>query len=104
VCLGIFSATPKGLRVVPNKVFQGLAAGCVVVTSDTPPQRRLLGDHLELVPPADPAALADRILALADPAVLAAARERARAARALVGPEAVVEPLVRVLAARGARP
>jgi glycosyltransferase involved in cell wall biosynthesis len=104
VCLGIFSATPKGLRVVPNKVFQGLAAGCVVVTSDTPPQRRLLGDHLELVPPADPAALADRILALADPAVLAAARERARAARALVGPEAVVEPLVRALAARGARP
>jgi hypothetical protein len=43
VCLGIFGDTPKGLRVVPNKVYQGLAAGCVVVTSDTPPQRRLLG-------------------------------------------------------------
>ncbi|MFB7799068.1 glycosyltransferase [Isoptericola sp. NPDC056134] len=104
VCLGIFSATPKGLRVVPNKVFQGLAAGCVVVTSDTEPQRRLLGDHLELVPPADPAALADRLLALRDPVALAAARARAAAGRDLARPAAVVRPLVRLLASRGVRP
>ncbi|MFF2451558.1 glycosyltransferase [Isoptericola sp. NPDC058082] len=104
VCLGIFSATPKGLRVVPNKVFQGLAAGCVVVTSDTEPQRRLLGDHLELVPPADPTALADRLLALRDPGALAAARGRAAAGRDLARPEAVTRPLVRLLAARGVRP
>ncbi|MCK9794975.1 glycosyltransferase [Isoptericola sp. 4D.3] len=104
VCLGIFSATPKGLRVVPNKVFQGLAAGRVVVTSDTGPQRRLLGDHLELVPPADPAALADRLLSLRDPAVLAAARERAATGRDLVRSAAVVDPLVRLLDARGVRP
>ena len=44
VCLGIFGTTPKALRVVPNKVFQGAAAGCVVVTSDTVPQRQMLGD------------------------------------------------------------
>ncbi|MFE5334700.1 glycosyltransferase [Isoptericola sp. NPDC056573] len=104
VCLGIFSATPKGLRVVPNKVFQGLAAGCVVVTSDTEPQRRLLGDHLELVPPADPTALADRLLALRDPDALAVARGRAAAGRDLARPEAVTRPLVRLLAARGVRP
>ncbi|MFD6134708.1 glycosyltransferase [Isoptericola sp. NPDC060257] len=104
VCLGIFSATPKGLRVVPNKVFQGLAAGCVVVTSDTEPQRRLLGDHLELVPPADPAALADRLLALRDPAALVAARARATTGRDLARPAAVVRPLVRLLASRGVRP
>ncbi|PFG44323.1 glycosyltransferase involved in cell wall biosynthesis [Isoptericola jiangsuensis] len=104
VCLGIFSATPKGLRVVPNKVFQGLAAGCVVVTSDTPPQRRLLAGHVELVPPADPAALADRLLDLTDPTVLAAARERARGAAHLVTSEAVVAPLVAALDARGIRP
>lgn len=103
VCLGIFSDTPKGLRVVPNKVFQGLAAGCVVVTSDTAPQRRLLGDHLELVPPADPEALADRLVALTDPAVLAAARERARAARPHIRPAAVVGPLIDALAADGDR-
>lgn len=104
VCLGIFSATPKGLRVVPNKVFQGLAAGCVVVTSDTEPQRRLLGDHLELVPPADPAVLAGRLLALRDPAALAAARGRAASGRDLARPDAVVRPLVRLLAERGVRP
>lgn len=104
VCLGIFSATPKGLRVVPNKVFQGLAAGCVVVTSDTEPQRRLLGDHLELLPPADAAALADRLLALRDPAALAAARGRAASGRDLARPDAVVRPLVRLLAERGVRP
>ena len=40
VCLGIFGTGPKALRVVPNKVFQGAAAGCAVVTSDTAPQRR----------------------------------------------------------------
>ncbi|MFI2103337.1 glycosyltransferase [Isoptericola sp. NPDC019693] len=104
VCLGIFSTTPKGLRVVPNKVFQGLAAGCVVVTSGTEPQRRLLGDHLELVPPGDPAALADRLLALRDPAALAAARARAAAGRDLARPAAVVRPLVRLLRERGVRP
>ncbi|SKC36260.1 glycosyltransferase [Krasilnikoviella flava] len=104
VCLGIFSATPKGLRVVPNKVFQGLAAGCVVVTSDTEPQRRLLGGHLELVPPADPGALADRLLALRDADALTAAHARAAAGRDLARPAAVVEPLVRLLDARGVRP
>jgi glycosyltransferase involved in cell wall biosynthesis len=58
VCLGVFGAGPKALRVVPNKVFQGAAAGCAVVTSDSPPQRRVLGDAAVLVPPNDPAALA----------------------------------------------
>lgn len=100
VCLGIFSTTPKGQRVVPNKVFQGLAAGCVVVTSDTPPQRRALGDHLELVPPGDPDALAERLVALTDPAALVAARRRAAAARPGIRPAAVVTPLVEVLGRR----
>src|ERR1700742_1424010 len=66
VCLGIFGTGDKALRVVPNKVFQGAAAGCAVVTSDTAPQRRVLGDAAILVPPGDPAALADALLRLAD--------------------------------------
>ena len=65
VCLGIFGTGDKALRVVPNKVFQGAAAGCAIVTSDTPPQRRALGEAAILVPPGDPAALAAALLKLA---------------------------------------
>ncbi len=76
VCLGIFGTGAKALRVVPNKVFQGAAAGCALVTSDTPPQRRLLGDAAVLVPLGDADALA---AALAD---LAADRGRLQRLRA----------------------
>lgn len=64
VALGIFSTTPKGLHVVPNKVYQSMAAGCVVVTGDTAPQRRMLGGGAELVEPGNPMALADAVEAL----------------------------------------
>jgi len=42
VCLGIFGTTAKARNVVPTKVFQGAAAGCAIVTSDTAPQRAAL--------------------------------------------------------------
>jgi glycosyltransferase involved in cell wall biosynthesis len=64
VCLGIFGTGPKALRVVPNKVFQGAAAGCAVVTSDTPPQREALGSVGIFVPAGDAAALARELLRL----------------------------------------
>ena len=44
ICLGIFGTSSKALRVVPNKVFQGAASGCAIITGDTPAQRRVLGD------------------------------------------------------------
>lgn len=56
--LGIFGTTRKALRVVPNKVFQGAAAGCAIVTSDTLPQRRVMGDAACYVPAGNPEALA----------------------------------------------
>jgi glycosyltransferase involved in cell wall biosynthesis len=65
VGLGIFGTTPKGTRVVPTKVFQAAAAGCVVVTSDTAPQRLSLEDAALYVPPGDPSALAQTLLRLA---------------------------------------
>ena len=95
VCLGIFGVTPKALRVVPNKVYQGAAAGCVVVTSDTAPQRRMLADAALYVPPGDAKALADALLSLAADrtrvdALATAARQ---AALERFTPAAIVEPL-----------
>jgi glycosyltransferase involved in cell wall biosynthesis len=95
VCLGIFGTGDKALRVVPNKVFQGAAAGCAVITSDTAPQRRVLGDAAVLVPPGDPAALADALLRLAnDRDALLKLRHAARQLAAeRFAPEQVVTPL-----------
>jgi glycosyltransferase involved in cell wall biosynthesis len=57
--LGIFGASAKAARVIPNKVFQALACGTPVVTADTPAARELLhdGESALLVPPGDPEAL-----------------------------------------------
>jgi glycosyltransferase involved in cell wall biosynthesis len=95
VCLGIFGTSPKAGRAVPNKVFQGAAAGTAVVTSDTPPQRRALGDAAMFVPAGDAEALAHALAGLADDEQrLWALREAAYArAEAAFRPERVVEPL-----------
>jgi len=99
VCLGIFGTGDKARRVVPNKVFQGGAAGCAIVTSDTPPQRRALGEAAVLVPPGDSEALAAALRRLAaDPAELARLRrEAARLAAGEFAPAQVVAPLLRRL-------
>ena len=99
VCLGIFGTGPKALRVVPNKVFQGAAAGCALITSDTEPQRRELGDAALLVPPGDPEALAAALRKLAeDRTELDRMKRAARsAAEDRFGPAEVVQPLVSVL-------
>ncbi|MEJ3747689.1 glycosyltransferase [Actinomycetes bacterium KLBMP 9797] len=77
VSLGIFGTTDKALRVVPTKAYQGLAAGCAVVTSDTAPQRAALDDAALLVPPGDPEALAAALRGLAaDRGRLAALKTR----------------------------
>jgi glycosyltransferase involved in cell wall biosynthesis len=96
VALGIFGSTAKGARVVPNKVFQAAAAGCAVVTSDTPPQRRALGDAAVFVPPGDAGALAEVLRELAsDHTRLEALRTAARSrAEADFRPERVVDELV----------
>jgi glycosyltransferase involved in cell wall biosynthesis len=95
VCLGIFGTSAKALRVVPNKVFQGAAAGCAVVTSDTAPQRRALDGAAVLVPPGDPDALAAALRRLAgDRAELEQRRAgAARLARDRFAPAQVVVPL-----------
>ena len=102
VALGIFGSTDKALEVVPNKVYQCSAAGCAVVTSDTEPQRLMLGDAALFVPPGDAAALADTIAQLAADRgeVERMAKEAADRADRLFTSRAVAAPLVDALTSK----
>lgn len=71
VCLGIFGPSGKAARVIPNKVFQIIAARRPLITRDSPAIRELFdgaAPGVQLIPPDDPQALADALRALlADP-------------------------------------
>jgi glycosyltransferase involved in cell wall biosynthesis len=106
VSLGIFGTTAKARRVVPTKVYQGLAAGCVVVTSDTEPQRRALDAAAVLLPPGDPVALADALRRLADDRELLTKLKAGgfAHAHARFRPSAVVAPIYPALPSRSSAP
>jgi glycosyltransferase involved in cell wall biosynthesis len=65
--LGIFGTSGKARRVIPNKAYQALACGTPLITADTPAARELLtdGESALLVPPGDPAALAEAMRGVA---------------------------------------
>lgn len=66
LCLGIFGTSEKAASVIPNKVFQILAAQRPLVTRDGPAIRELLSPSPPctwLVRAGDPDALADTIMA-----------------------------------------
>lgn len=104
VCLGIFGTSDKAARVVPNKVWQAMAAGRPVVTADTPAAREELEDGRTalLVPPGDPDALAAALVRLAgDRALRARMGAAARAAYLERGaPRAAAARLREALVAR----
>jgi len=64
ILLGIFGTTPKADLVIPNKMFQSMAAGRPVITRSSRAYRETLADDdaIGWVPPGDPAALADLVL------------------------------------------
>lgn len=100
VCLGVFGSKAKTQLVVPNKVVQGAAAGCAVVTGDSPPVRRLFGDAAMFVPVGDPVGLADAIRQLSQDRSLL---ERLRVAgsdiaRSHLRPLSTIKPLLERLA------
>lgn len=91
--LGIFGTTPKASRVVPCKVYDGLAAGLPIVTGDSPAARELLTDGVDalLVDRGDPRALAAALRRLReDPSLGERLRRNARRlARARFSREAI---------------
>lgn len=68
VVLGVFGSTAKSLRVVPCKVYDGLAAGMPVVTGAGPGPEELLtdGKNALLVDRRDPASLVAALRRLRD--------------------------------------
>jgi len=79
VCLGIFGDTDKAARVVPTKLHLGAAAGCALVTGESPPQARVFGSTAFTVPRGDARALAYLIRDFAaHPGDVAVARRRTR--------------------------
>jgi glycosyltransferase involved in cell wall biosynthesis len=106
VCLGIFGGSDKARRVVPNKVYEGAAAGCAIITSDTPPQRRALGEDALYVPARDSKTLAATLRSLAEDRRRLWRYRQAGYRRAVADfrPEVVVAPLARALTALSERP
>ncbi len=66
IFLGFLQKHPSVDRIIPNKVYQGLSLGRVVMTADAPVTRSMFKhkDNMYLVKPADPKALAKAIVEL----------------------------------------
>jgi glycosyltransferase involved in cell wall biosynthesis len=102
IALGAFGAGAKTGRVIPHKLYQGLAAGRAVVTGDGPGVREVFtdGEQLLLVPRGNAEALAAALTRLIGDADLRARLGAAARARALevATPDAVGRTLAAALA------
>ena len=66
ICLGIFGASGKATRVIPNKIYQIVSAGKPIITADSPAMREIFHESpiLRLIEPGNPGVLALAILDL----------------------------------------
>ncbi|WP_394769551.1 glycosyltransferase [Lacisediminihabitans sp.] len=86
VVLGIFGSSPKALSVIANKVWQGLAAGAVVVTQKSEALRKLrplAGDLLQESTGGTPSAIAAILQEIYGGEIDAPSQARRRTDRAL---------------------
>jgi len=72
IVLGIFGTTEKAKRVIPNKIFEGLACAKPIITSKTPAIEELLTNKKNclLTKPGDPSDLSNKILELKNNPIL----------------------------------
>jgi glycosyltransferase involved in cell wall biosynthesis len=101
ILLGIFGTTLKADLVIPNKMFQAMAAGRPVITRNATayPQPVRDSDVIGWVPPGDPAALANIVRKwLMDPADLVRrGRETRRLFDTFFNPEELRKQLAAIL-------
>ncbi len=66
ICLGVFGATDKTQRVIPNKVYEAVAMAKPIITADTPAIKEVFtdGENIVLCRAADSRGLAAAILDL----------------------------------------
>jgi len=99
ICLGVFSASDKAARVIPNKLFQQLAVGKPIITRESPAVETLAADHpnsIWTVPAEDPQALANAVAkALSEGTAMVPLPERQLSE---LGPDAGVRELLDRLA------
>jgi glycosyltransferase involved in cell wall biosynthesis len=83
---------------LPNALLEAMAHGVPAIATDLPGVAELVGAGGRIVPPGDPAALAEAIAALADPAERSAAALAARARAEEFSWDAITDRLEGVLA------
>jgi glycosyltransferase involved in cell wall biosynthesis len=98
IVLGIFGDTAKAFRVIPNKVYEGLASQRAVITMDTVVMREIFSaEHMKLVS-GDPKSIADAIIDLSrDAQMRKAVAKRGYDAVSHYFPKSIAQSLVDVV-------
>jgi len=99
IVLGIFGDTEKSNRVIPNKVYEGLAVAKPVITKDSPAIRELFSEEEIMIIKNTPEALAEAILILKDNKELREkiARNGYRKIKETLTPKSVANTLIKHL-------